>query len=869
MRRRSRALVESLERRTLFTDILYNGGQGMLVFVENADGVNNRITLSTGPGAGNALIQDTSDTLLIQSNLASLGWTLSPDGHTAIGPESQITSYYLDTDDGSDTIAIQASDRPIKVQPRNAYDTVGIGTNSSPTGAQLVLGSVFFDTQFAGAGSLVLNDTGDPTPQTVAVTGTTVTGLTPGAITYDPTLSDLTIVSGTGGNTTTIDQTNDAPLFGGTQFRLNANGNDTVNVRQLASNSQVVTLELDPASVDTVNISNAGSSLGIYGNIVVDGFSGMAAINIDASADTFFSQGSVSLDNFGDGHITGVDAINVDFKASKLQSLDIRLGHGEGQNFFNYNVPSGVPANFIARLHTGAADTNTTIVSNPAGATLAIDGFGGNNAVHIGAFDILASGIQGTIQASNMGIGADAIFIFGSGATANNVAVSDTTVTGLVPATLNLFAPASVSVMGASAADTFNVTPSATTSFSIDGGPFAPLLAPADVMNVNIAGTGSAVLHLQNTAAGRQGSYTFSNRMAVSFSEVGNVTPALATIGGTIFNGQTGAPLAGVPLFLDENRNGSPDAGEPATSTDGSGNYQFTQLAAGTYPLAGGSASIVIPGIRQDITVAAGQIVAVASLPAFSAPTPGGPDLVGTLLGAPASVISGSKGSLKLKVTNAGSSAARGPLQVLLRASADRAVDPSDATIATISAGTVSLRPHASKTLTLNFVYPTSLTDGAYVILATVDSANTIAESNESNNAAASPSPVNIRQAFIDLTGSFGRLPAAIPTGKMTAVPLVITNSGNIVATGTISISFYASADGTRDAGDTFLTTIGGQKISIKPGTTRALNLRIRTPAGLMPAKHFLIAVVNADHTLMEQRLDNNDVVSPVALQLG
>ena len=64
-----------------------------------------------------------------------------------------------------------------------------------------------------------------------------------------------------------------------------------------------------------------------------------------------------------------------------------------------------------------------------------------------------------------------------------------------------------------------------------------------------------------------------------------------ANIGDTVFtdldgNGVQNGAEAGRPLvtvYLDTNNNGTQDGGEPATVTDGNGNYEFLNLAAGTY----------------------------------------------------------------------------------------------------------------------------------------------------------------------------------------------------------------------------------------------------------------------------------------------
>ncbi len=101
------------------------------------------------------------------------------------------------------------------------------------------------------------------------------------------------------------------------------------------------------------------------------------------------------------------------------------------------------------------------------------------------------------------------------------------------------------------------------------------------------------------------------------------VAPASATINGTIFNdydkngiqepGETGAGLSGRTVYLDLNNNGTLDSNEPSTITDGSGNYQLTGLAAGTYKVrevlfSGWNQSTPANDFGLNVTLAAHQI---------------------------------------------------------------------------------------------------------------------------------------------------------------------------------------------------------------------------------------------------------------------
>jgi hypothetical protein len=69
--------------------------------------------------------------------------------------------------------------------------------------------------------------------------------------------------------------------------------------------------------------------------------------------------------------------------------------------------------------------------------------------------------------------------------------------------------------------------------------------------------------------------------------------------------------MSGVTVYIDANNNGQLDSGETSTTTDGSGNYSFTGLTAGTYSIAAvpagqaftsGAQSVMLPDDYTDTT---------------------------------------------------------------------------------------------------------------------------------------------------------------------------------------------------------------------------------------------------------------------------
>lgn len=94
------------------------------------------------------------------------------------------------------------------------------------------------------------------------------------------------------------------------------------------------------------------------------------------------------------------------------------------------------------------------------------------------------------------------------------------------------------------------------------------------------------------------------------------------------------------------------------------------------------------------------------------------------------------KGQIKLDVTNRGNAKASGPLVVSIYASPDLILSKSDQLLDTISRGNVQIQANNTRKFTFDFTNPAGVAPGAYYLIVDIDPGKTIAESNETNNAA-------------------------------------------------------------------------------------------------------------------------------------
>lgn len=114
-----------------------------------------------------------------------------------------------------------------------------------------------------------------------------------------------------------------------------------------------------------------------------------------------------------------------------------------------------------------------------------------------------------------------------------------------------------------------------------------------------------------------------------------------------------------------------------------------------------------------------------------------------------------------------------------------------------------------------------------------------------------------------DLVGKFSHidLPDSIEFGEDGAVQVTVTNRGEAVAKGPVTIKLYNSTDGNLDGNDGLLTSVV-QNIDLKPGQSRTFNLEYDNLTSVVaPGSYNLIAQIDADNTIPERR-ENNNIVS-------
>ena len=311
-------------------------------------------------------------------------------------------------------------------------------------------------------------------------------------------------------------------------------------------------------------------------------------------------------------------------------------------------------------------------------------------------------------------------------------------------------------------------------------------------------------------------------------------------------------------------------------ASGGSGGYHFrhgpggstTNTAAAGYDLVTGLGSPQAAAVVADLATNKADTGTGGTPTGGGGSTPTGTTLSPiaiTLLSNPkAAVIGGAVGSLRVRLTDAATTAFAGPVTVVLYASADAAVSADDTVATTLTLPVLRLRAGTSKPITLRFRYPTTLATGSYDLIALANATGT----TTTPTTAVSPA-VAITAPDVDLSVSFtGRTTADadLVPGRTDRVYLRLTNLGNVTAVGSVVVNVYASDTGSVDATSELLVNLSrGLKVAAGRATTFSVSFVV--PTDLVAATPTLIAAISPTTTPTDSNAANDIAGVPIVLE--
>ena len=240
-----------------------------------------------------------------------------------------------------------------------------------------------------------------------------------------------------------------------------------------------------------------------------------------------------------------------------------------------------------------------------------------------------------------------------------------------------------------------------------------------------------------------------------------------------------------------------------------------------------------------------------------------GPDLVPSFPETVPAAVGGSKAKVRVLVTNQGDQptprGARMTLELYL--SADGTVDSNDVLVGQVTKK-VKLRPQQAKRFTVKGLYNAPAGGPDYQLIARADSTNTVPESREFNNDAATA--VTVRPPFVDLKTTVGTptRPTAV-AGRPFTLPITVENLGNVPAKGAVAYNVIASTDDVLGNADDILvtTTPIAKRLSVTNGKTKRVPLRFTAPTVAGSYRFFVTTAFTGD-TLADTNPDNDSDVS-------
>jgi thermitase len=232
-----------------------------------------------------------------------------------------------------------------------------------------------------------------------------------------------------------------------------------------------------------------------------------------------------------------------------------------------------------------------------------------------------------------------------------------------------------------------------------------------------------------------------------------------------------------------------------------------------------------------------------------------GPDLIVSSVTAPAFAGDGESMTVSDTTSNQGGGGA-GSSRTAFYLSTNLGLDASDVLLGTRDIG--GLAASAPSTASTTLTIPPGTAGGLYYVIAQADTANTVVESQETNNVRGSGA-IKIGPDLIVLTLSG---PAVAAAGSSVTVTDTTKNQGAGSPTVQSTTTFYLSANTLLDAPD---KPIGSRTvISLGPGQTQMVSTSVQIPSDTVTGSYFVLAKADGNNQVVESNESNNVNSTPI-----
>lgn len=228
----------------------------------------------------------------------------------------------------------------------------------------------------------------------------------------------------------------------------------------------------------------------------------------------------------------------------------------------------------------------------------------------------------------------------------------------------------------------------------------------------------------------------------------------------------------------------------------------------------------------------------------------------------PVGAVGGTRGTVKVRLTNVSGTEFSGPVRVDIYASSDGTMSSDDMLVGTVTVKSLKLGIGGTKVITLKLTYSSSLPEGSYYMVA----AATATSTNTAAAQVASKAPVSVTPPTVDLATMFSSTtPITVTPGRSSVASVTITNTGDVTAKGTFGLSLYASTDQTLDVGDELLAALTGRKLNLKAGHSLTLRVHFSAPKNAAGGTYYLIAATSSSTNPSDSNANNDDTTIATA----
>ena len=185
----------------------------------------------------------------------------------------------------------------------------------------------------------------------------------------------------------------------------------------------------------------------------------------------------------------------------------------------------------------------------------------------------------------------------------------------------------------------------------------------------------------------------------------------------------------------------------------------------------------------------------------------------------------------------------------------------------TTTRSVTSLAAGASSTATTVLTIPTTTSLGTYYVCAMADSANTVSESNETNNSLCTSTTVQVARPDVIMTAVTPNA-GTVNQGATLSVTDTVKNQGPLATGVSMRVGYHLSTNTTYGDGDDVAITTTRTVTSLAAGASSTVTTNLTIPATTPPGTYYVCAMGDTLNQVVESDETNNTLCSSVTVSV-